>query len=610
MKKTNNCPFCSEEILTSAKKCKHCGEWVVEKTSDSKSGNNTIIDAFSSNYEILEEVGRGGMAIVYKAKQKSLNRIVALKVIPKEFTHDEEFIRRFKKEAYETSRLSHPNIIHIYDSGELAGYPFIAMEFIDGSDLRAYIKEKQTLNYNELVKIIIPIVEALDLAHNMGIIHRDIKSSNILLSKDLRPVLTDFGIVYADDGEQLTKPGVIIGTPEYMSPEQAQGSGIDQRTDIWSLGVVMFEILTGKQPFKGDTPIATVFSIVNNKTPEIPEYKGKSPKWIISIIYACLEKNISGRIQSSHELLTALKEENQYEGFESFESEKLKVVSRNPNKIIKISLFILIAVVVILIIIFLFSITKKISNQSSQSSIDQIINPEDIFWKKANQQNSIYAYLAYMDSFPTGRYCNDALEQYEALFWQNKKQLYSCLAFKQYIDSFPLGKYYNDALMYYDNLLWDKADSNGTPTSYFEYLENCISCKFSSGAKSKIYGRNGYTVYINKINNGNKKMMKIRSITLNRNNTMIHLVDINKESGGTLHGPNGRSPFNIIVKPSGGRFKIKSSNIPFDINYSSAEQPENILLYFNPIPILTKEISLTELNCTSGCWNFYNIKLR
>ena len=206
MNNTKHCPFCDELISINAKKCRFCGEWLEEKNEPHLS-NTTIIEVFSTKYEILEEIGRGGMATVYKAKQKNLNRIVALKVVPKEFTHDTEFVARFQREAQSAAKLNHHNIITIYDVGEIGGYPYIAMEYLAGGDLHQKIQKEGVLSEKETKKIILPIIDALGYAHYMGIIHRDIKSSNIMLGKKGRPVLMDFGIAKSTEGTKLTKTG-------------------------------------------------------------------------------------------------------------------------------------------------------------------------------------------------------------------------------------------------------------------------------------------------------------------------------------------------------------------------------------------------------------------
>ena len=307
MNNTKHCPFCDELISINAKKCRFCGEWLEEKNEPHLS-NTTIIEVFSTKYEILEEIGRGGMATVYKAKQKNLNRIVALKVVPKEFTHDTEFVARFQREAQSAAKLNHNNIITIHDVGEIGGYPYIAMEYLAGGDLHQKIQKEGVLSEKETKKIILPIIDALGYAHYMGIIHRDIKSSNIMLGKKGRPVLMDFGIAKSTEGTKLTKTGTIIGTPEYMSPEQASGSSdVDNRSDIYSLGIVMYEMATGRVPFLADTALGVLSRVVNDYPTNPKDLNAKLTDGLVNILLKSISKQPDDRFQSCDEFAESIK---------------------------------------------------------------------------------------------------------------------------------------------------------------------------------------------------------------------------------------------------------------------------------------------------------------
>ncbi len=222
-------------------------------------------------YQIVEELGRGGMAVVYKAFQPSLNRYVALKVLPDYFQHDPEFVARFKQEAQAAAQLSHPNIVVIYDVGEEAGVHYIAMEYLEGGSLHDRLDQAAaqgwTYNPQEALSVVEQVGSALDYAHSRGLIHRDIKPANILFDAGGRPKVTDFGIARAADTARLTRTGVLLGTPEYMSPEQASGGQIDQRSDLYALGVMAYEMLTGRVPFQSDTPHATLHAVVYEAPP-------------------------------------------------------------------------------------------------------------------------------------------------------------------------------------------------------------------------------------------------------------------------------------------------------------------------------------------------------
>lgn len=213
----------------------------------------SLIGKTLGTYEIVSEIGRGGMAIVYKAYQRSLERFVALKVLPPQFTFDFEFLRRFQVEAKAAAKLKHPNIVTIYDVGEQNGWHYIVMEFLDGVSLAHVIRREGALAPTRVAHIVAQIASALDYAHALGFVHRDIKPGNIIIGVNDHATLTDFGIVKAAEGTRVTKSGMMIGTPEYIAPEQIRGQAVDARADVYALGVVCYEMLTGRVPFQGDT---------------------------------------------------------------------------------------------------------------------------------------------------------------------------------------------------------------------------------------------------------------------------------------------------------------------------------------------------------------------
>jgi serine/threonine-protein kinase len=244
-------------------------------------------------YQIIEELGRGGMAAVYKAYQTSLNRYVAIKVLPPQFTFDEEFVQRFRREARAAAALHHPNIVTIYDINQQDGLYFIAMELLEGKTLDQLLAETGRMPLSRIERIISQVVDALEHAHQRGLIHRDIKPTNIIVDEKQNDHVTlmDFGLVRAAAGSGLTKTGVIVGTPEYMSPEQAEGKEIDSRTDIYSLGVVLFKMLTGRVPFSRSTPHAVLIAHMTQEPPAISSLSPELPAPVEAVVRKALAKD-------------------------------------------------------------------------------------------------------------------------------------------------------------------------------------------------------------------------------------------------------------------------------------------------------------------------------
>jgi serine/threonine protein kinase len=306
------CPYCGEEIKTIAVKCRFCGSMLGDTTVTGQtwviSPDSIVRQALAEKYELLEAVGNGGMATVYKAVQKSLGRIVALKVIHQNLVHDQEFVKRFLREAQLAASLNHPNIVTVFDVGSLGQVHYMAMEFLEGEDLQQLTKKQGKLQTGDIVKWISPIAEALAYIHKKGLMHRDVKSPNIFITKSGRPVLTDFGIAFAADGTKLTQAGSIVGTPEYMSPEQANGKEFTPRSDLWSLGIVMYECLCGRVPFQGDNPLTTIHLVTQAQPPVITTLNPQVPRWIESIMLKLLAKEPTERFEDGLELAAALGE--------------------------------------------------------------------------------------------------------------------------------------------------------------------------------------------------------------------------------------------------------------------------------------------------------------
>ena len=266
---------------------------------------NLIGKIIGNRYEILEEVGLGGMATVYKAKDHVLNRLVAVKVLKDEFTTDTDFIKRFNTEAQAAASLSHPNIVSIYDVGheDENNLYYIVMELVQGKTLKEIINDEGALSWKWAVNIAMQIASALELAHKNGIIHRDIKPHNIIITEDGIAKVTDFGIAKAVSNSTITAFGTTIGSVHYFSPEQAKGGFTDAKSDLYSLGVVMYEMLTGKVPFDADTPVSVALKHMQEDPKEPIELNPEIPTAVNQIVMKAMQKEPSARYQSATEML-------------------------------------------------------------------------------------------------------------------------------------------------------------------------------------------------------------------------------------------------------------------------------------------------------------------
>ncbi len=256
-------------------------------------------------YEILEQIGSGGMSVVYKAKCHKLNRLVAIKVLKEEFCNDSSFVAKFKMEAQAAAGLSHPNIVSVYDVIDEGALHYIVMELIEGITLKSYIAKKGKLEVKESIGIAIQVAQGIAAAHEQHIIHRDIKPQNMIISKDGKVKVADFGIARAVSAQTLTSAA--MGSVHYISPEQARGGFSDERSDIYSLGVTMYEMVTGRLPFEGENTVAIALAHLEDSLVPPGVHNPEIPASLERIIMKCMEKKPERRYANANEVIAALR---------------------------------------------------------------------------------------------------------------------------------------------------------------------------------------------------------------------------------------------------------------------------------------------------------------
>jgi len=311
----NKCPTCHSDNPDTLKFCGECGTQlpppqdhppVMTETLQTPVRELTTGSTFAGRYQVIEELGHGGMGRVYKVQDTDIKEKVALKLLRPEISLDKETLERFSNELKLARKISHRNVCRMFDLGRAEGTTFITMEFVPGEDLKSFIHRAKQLSIGTAISIARQVCEGLEEAHRLGVVHRDLKPGNIMIDKDGDAKIMDFGIARSLSGRGVTSAGVLIGTPEYMSPEQVDGKEVDQRSDLYSLGVILYEMVTGRLPFSGDTPL----SVAHKQKYEVPEDPKKLNAHVsddlAGVILKCLAKDRDTRFQSAAELGTEL----------------------------------------------------------------------------------------------------------------------------------------------------------------------------------------------------------------------------------------------------------------------------------------------------------------
>ena len=378
--------------------------------------------ALAGRYDITRKLGTGGMACVYHAREIALDREVAIKLLPQSLLRDEQFVIRFKREAQVAANLEHPHIVRIYQIGEEENLVYFVMSYIPGGSISDQIKNRGALSIDDIVQWGMDVSSALGYAHDHGVIHRDLKPDNIMLDKNKRAVVMDFGIARAAQSTGLTQTGTVIGTPQFMSPEQARGIELDARSDIYSMGLVLYQMATGSLPFKASDPASLMYMHVH-ETPESPDVRNKEvPPWLRDIILKCLAKNPDDRFSHAKELRQSLAEHKAPELITPTLVEKKKAAK-------KISTGFLIGAAVIIITgaaagwFWWNSQQQKIQQTSQQVGIEYQqpsqeqtpqtpespqFNPDDILFQNAELINTRQAYSTYLQKYPEGKHIDEA----------------------------------------------------------------------------------------------------------------------------------------------------------------------------------------------------------
>lgn len=305
------CPACGWANAAGRRFCARCGASIVPAVTPVAAPARPVDDLVGqmlTEYQITEKLGRGGMATVFKAIQTTLRRPAAIKVLDPQLAGDTSLLARFHQEAISAANLEHPHIVPIYEVDEAQGFHFIAMKYIAGNSLKEIIARDGQLALSRVQYLVDQIADALDYAHERGFLHRDVKPSNVMVEAKDYAYLMDFGLARPIESSQLTVAGTVMGTPDYMSPEQAQGDeDLDRRTDVYSLGMMLYEMLTGRAPFSGLSPTAVIFAQITQMPPPARTLRPDLPVGVEAVVHRAIAKNKTARYETAGALAAALR---------------------------------------------------------------------------------------------------------------------------------------------------------------------------------------------------------------------------------------------------------------------------------------------------------------
>ena len=413
------CPKCNFGNYSDSGFCSKCGTQLLPskeipisqmETLQVAKNELTIGSRFAERYQIIEELGKGGMGKVYKVLDKDVDEKIAIKLLKPEIASEEKIIERFQNELKLARKITHKNVCRMYDLNKFEGTPYITMEYVSGEDLKSSIKRMGPLSAGKAIFITKQICEGLIEAHKLGVVHRDLKPQNIMIDKAGNAHIMDFGIARSLKAKGLTTAGMMIGTPDYMSPEQVEAKDVDQRSDIYSLGVIVYEILTGRVPFEGDSALSIA---LKHKT-EIPknprEINEQVPEELSRVILKCMEKNREKRYQEVEELLSELSDiEESIPTTDGVLPKKKPTTSREITarfklKKLLIPVFVVIAIAIVGIILFRFTALSKIFRTSSSPATppetEEYFTAANDFWRDKSYLKSIDQFKKILDIEP------------------------------------------------------------------------------------------------------------------------------------------------------------------------------------------------------------------